>query len=106
MGNLIERIKQEQASPGLEKFIEEFYNDRITDLKIIQKRLKVMDLESIKEYGHKWKGFCEPYGFQYLGVLGEVLEEKILTGHNLKSLESIVEEIEEYLILKGKYLGL
>ena len=106
MENLVERIKQEKASPRLEKFVEEFYNDRITDFKIIQTRMKVKDLETIKDYGHKWKGFCEPYGFEYLGVLGEVLEEKILAGISSKSLESIVEEIEEYLILKGKHLGL
>ncbi len=98
------KISEEKASPGLEKFAKEFFQDRCSELSLMQESLKRKDFEGIRKVAHKWKGFCTPYGFHYLENLSQEVE-KVASEKDFVKISSLLEEISSYLEEKGKFLG-
>ena len=96
-------LKNEKASPGLEGFADEFLNDRLAELSIMKKYIETSELEPIGKLAHKWKGFCTPYGFNFLEVLSESLE-KTAGELNIDGCTTILNQISEYLVAKEKIL--
>lgn len=98
-------ILNEKPQKGLEKFVDEFYNDRIAELGQLQDSFKRLDYDFIRGLAHKWKGFSQPYGFDALASLSEDLEESSLA-HDQERSRQLIASIAKYLENKGKLLKL
>lgn len=98
-------LSEEKVTPGLEKFVEEFFYDRVKELDQIKVCLKKNDLETIRKIAHQWKGFSEPYGFQCLGVLSRTLEHQA-ENKAVEEVSQLLSEISRYFKLKKSALGL
>lgn len=98
-------INDEAASPGLENFVFEFYCDRLRELEQMCCFIRRGDLKAIGEISHRWKGYCDPYGFQTLARLGGELEHSCASGEHRRS-QLLIKAIASYLELKGKGLKL
>lgn len=98
-------LSKEKASPGLEEFVLEFYEDRIAELSEMHKFLANHDFSSVQVLAHKWRGFSKPYGFDYLESLSISLEVSS-KGEDLHQSNSLLEKISEYLEQKREFLGL
>ena len=96
-------IESEKALPGLEEYSKEFLSDRVGELEEMRHFLNTADLEQVRRMAHKWKGFCAPYGFNYLETLSCSLEKTAEKMDAVKSLE-LINQISEYLIKKENYL--
>jgi HPt (histidine-containing phosphotransfer) domain-containing protein len=60
--------------PGFEVFHDEFLAERKLELNHLRAALDSRDFKVLAQMGHKWKGFCAPYGFQELSELSVKLE--------------------------------
>ncbi len=85
----------EEVTPGLEPFIEGFFEDRKKDLAELKSQIQTENYDSARKIAHNWKGFCEPYGFGQLGVLAAELE-KVLTVKDEQSVHQLVDQIDWY----------
>ncbi len=103
--NVQHLINDEAVSPGLEKYVPEFYQDRVKELETIQSLIGSNDLESIRAITHRWKGYSAPYGFHTLARLGSDLEVCCLGGEVNRS-QLLIKNISDYLALKGQSLSL
>lgn len=97
--NFNQIIKQEKPVNGLEPYMKEFANDRLSDLKEISSLINDNDLENIAKIAHKWKGFCEPYGFNHLAYLAKNLE-KACKSNEKASVKQFFSDISNYLSVK------
>ena len=64
----------EKPLEGLESFYVEFLTNRENELRELQTALANSNFTAIAEIAHRWKGFCEPYGFGQLGNIAKELE--------------------------------
>jgi hypothetical protein len=88
--------QNETPYEGLEELVEGFLNERLREYPIIVKCLLSKDYASIKSYMHKWKGFCEPYGFGPLGDLSRQLESEA-EKKSFSDCELLLQKIHTYL---------
>lgn len=102
---LTNKILSEKAEPGLEKFLNEFYNDRVEDLRNIILLMDQGKLPEIGKIAHQWKGYSAPYGFHHLGLLGSQLETSC-NEPNSDTARNLINEVSVYLDLKNKHLNL
>lgn len=93
------KYKDKPVNPGLEKFVGEFCDDRVSELLLMQQAFAQKDFKQISELAHKWKGFCEPYGFSSLGSFAKDIE-KSCKPEDQSSLQSLLNEVENYLTYK------
>ena len=98
-------LQGESPAPGLESFVPEFFRARRADFADIRLYLAERDFESLLKLAHKWRGFCEPYGFARLGDLAGELEEQGKQ-RNLAGCEKIAEQMDSYLCWKQEKLSL
>jgi HPt (histidine-containing phosphotransfer) domain-containing protein len=98
-------MTNEKAAPGLESFMIEFYHDRISELAEMNESLDKKDFETIRQYAHKWKGFCVPYGFHGLEALSIELEESCL-GQNIENISGLLAKVSHYMSEKKKVLNI
>ncbi len=82
--------------PGFEVFHDEFLTTRREELVSIKAALALGEFKTLKDFGHKWKGFCNPYGFQELGEMAIEMEEA--AENRLTDVcQAILIRIDEYL---------
>lgn len=98
-----EIVKNEKPLEALESFSEEFLNDRLAEFKSLEQFEQSKDYSEIKSLAHKWKGFCEPYGFNELGKLSTKLEDELKL-NNVDKTTHLINEIRQYLIAKKDYI--
>lgn len=84
---------------GLEVFHDEFCEDRLNEFQDFETFLDTGQFNRIEEISHKWKGFCEPYGFQTLGIFAKQLEELCVT-KDKSQISKLFVEIQTYLKTK------
>jgi len=60
--NLADETVPDQLMP----LINDFIQDRITELKSFEQFIEKNNFEEIRKVAHKWKGFSAPYGFNFL----------------------------------------
>lgn len=96
-------IADEKASPGLEEFSLEFHGDRVQEVNLILELVSKKDLDAVRKIAHKWKGFCEPYGFNFLEELSINLERAAID-KNLSQIENTINDIVSYLKEKEVYI--
>jgi len=96
-------IKNEKPSDGLEEFVEEFFNDRLKEMKVLKEMIDHKKLSDIKSLAHRWKGFCKPYGFNLLGDLSINLEKAAIS-KDFESCHVIFEQMCSYLNIKKSFL--
>lgn len=54
--------------------IPSFLNERNKEIIVLTAALQKEDFNQLQSIAHKWKGFCEPYGFKDLAELAISLE--------------------------------
>ena len=93
----------EKAVEGLESFIPGFYKDRVADYEQLKGFYEKKSYEDIKKLAHRWKGFCDPYGFGKLTIISKSLEEEC-EKHNIDqgTVQKLINEVKDYLEIKGK----
>ncbi len=91
-------LKPEAEIPldGFEAFYDEFLTNRKEELIILKEALAAGNFKILVEYGHKWKGFCSPYGFQELSELSILMEQSALKA-DAQGCQAILVRIDEYL---------
>lgn len=85
----------EEVTPGLEPFVEGFFEDRKKDLVQLKSQIESENFDSARKIAHNWKGFCEPYGFAQLGLLAAELE-KGLREDDKVSVQKVIGQIDWY----------
>lgn len=91
----------EKPLPGLEPFFDEFLRDRTEECNgELSTALATSDFEAIRRLAHKWKGFCEPYGFGGLGQMAIRLEQQA-AAQNMAECQKLFEQIQAYLATKA-----
>lgn len=96
-------IENDAPIPGLEQFVNEFYQDRVLEFNEMQEFRKEKRFEDIRKLAHKWKGFCAPYGFQGLESLSTELEVECKSS-NVEKIDELISKISKYMIEKGKII--
>ena len=96
-------ISNEKPAPGLEEFVLEFLEDRLSEFQTLNESFSKKDFEGLRAMAHKWKGFCAPYGFNYLEVLSIKLEE-LASNKNSSEVDGVLNDISQYLGEKEKIL--
>ncbi len=81
---------------GFEVFHDEFLKSRREELIGLKAALAAGDFKALEDCGHKWKGFCNPYGFQELGEMAIEMEGAAKDRSN-DSCFLIIKRIEDYL---------
>lgn len=94
----------EKPSPGVEKFLGEFYQDRREELDQLKVLSKEVNYSEVKKIVHRWKGFCAPYGFNTLGEIAKEIQKSIEV-EDYAHINTLLEEIELYLNDKAKELS-
>lgn len=92
----IRNPEKEIALPGFEVFHVEFLESRREELVLLKASLAAGDFKALEVCGHKWKGFCNPYGFQELGEMAIEMEE-LAERKSSDSCDALLKRIEEYL---------
>lgn len=92
----IRNPENEIALPGFEVFHEEFLQSRKEELVVIKASFAAGDFKALEDCGHKWKGFCNPYGFQELGEMAIEMEEAA-EKRDFDVCNGLLKRIEEYL---------
>lgn len=82
--------------PGFEVFHQDFLSERKAELNLLRSALKASDFKALVQMGHKWKGFCAPYGFQELAELASNLEAAALES-NESLCSDLLSDISAYL---------
>lgn len=98
-----EIVKNEKPLEALESFSEEFLNDRLSEFKNLEEFELAKNYSEIQSLAHKWKGFCEPYGFNELGKLSTKLEDELKL-QNVDKTTHLINEIRQYLNAKRDYI--
>ena len=96
-------VKDERPLEGLEGFSEGFLKDRLKEYNDLLNFLETQNYQEIRALSHKWKGFCEPYGFQKLGDLSAHLEEASKK-ENVNEITQTIDQIKQYLDAKREYI--
>ncbi|MCB9091992.1 MAG: Hpt domain-containing protein [Halobacteriovoraceae bacterium] len=94
-----EKIENEKPQSGLEKYQQEFLQDRFDELQDIKDYLVKEEYTALQKMAHKWKGFSEPYGFHHLAELSRNLEKSAQKNMS-EECDNILSEIQEYLVIK------
>ncbi len=81
---------------GLEELVDKFLLDRKKEYVILTEALNNKEFNTIKDYMHKWKGFCRPYGFGPLVELSVDLETYAIE-KSYPNCEKKLAEIKKYL---------
>lgn len=89
----------EKPLEGLESFYSEFLTNRELELQELQSALAAQNFTTIAEISHRWKGFCEPYGFGQLGKIAKELEEMAKL-QDAKQCHGLLATVEDYLAHK------
>ena len=97
-------IEDEKVTKGLEEYVDEFVEDRTHELESLKISLENDDFESIREVTHRWKGFCAPYGFNFLEKMSLEIE-KYISSKDKEQLNNAFKNIESYLILKKEAIS-
>ena len=107
---LSKKILTENYEPQLKPFVEEFFQDRCSDLEVLKSEIKAGNWLEAKKLAHNWKGYAKPYGFAYLGELGAEIEkiasENPSSQKDRDNIEQLVETVGEYLKLKADQFNL
>jgi HPt (histidine-containing phosphotransfer) domain-containing protein len=93
------KYNDKPVNPGLEKFVAEFCDDRCNELDVMRQAFAQKNFTQISELAHKWKGFCEPYGFSSLGNYAIDIEKNCKL-QSLSDLQALLNEVENYLKYK------
>ena len=93
----IKNPSAEIALPGFEVFHEEFLTSRKEELIALRAATAGKDFKALTQMAHKWKGFCDPYGFQELAQQAIKLD---IAAQNANS--SLCAELLDQI---GAYLG-
>ena len=93
------KYNDKPVNPGLEKFVAEFCDDRCNELTMMRQAFAQKDFTEISALAHKWKGFCEPYGFSSLGNYAIDIEKNCKT-ESVPNLQALLDEVENYLTYK------
>lgn len=80
----------------LEEIIPQFLTKRKEEVPLMFESLKEKNFSDLRAYGHKLKGSCGGYGFDFLGALGAKIEKASLA-QDLNEITAILKEIEYYL---------
>lgn len=99
MKRIISNPASEIPMKGLETFYGEFKSTRKEELLILQTALVNNDFGILSSMAHKWKGFCEPYGFGELAVMSDELESSAKNQDRV-ACQHLLDSIEEYLASK------
>lgn len=91
-------VNDQPPQDALAEFQEEFLTDRKTEVSEFLNDSK-LPLEKIKETAHKWKGFCDPYGFQNLTLYAKDIEKAVLNSEESECLK-LLKEVDLYLSKK------
>lgn len=98
-----DQIKNENPEAGLEVFLDEFIDDRYSDLEKLWLALELKKFSEIKDIAHRLKGFCAPYGFNLLEKISIELE-KVALDKDLNKATKYITQMSEYLELKKENL--
>jgi HPt (histidine-containing phosphotransfer) domain-containing protein len=85
-----------QPPEELLEFIPSFLENRRNELEEMNDFLHQKDFISISKTAHKWKGICQPYGFDDLGTYAIRLEKAAQQNH-LADCKDILTNIKTYL---------
>ena len=85
-----------QPPEELLEFIPSFLENRRNELEEMQGFVQQEDFVSISKTAHKWKGICQPYGFDDLGAFAIRLEGAAQQNH-LADCKDILTIIRTYL---------
>lgn len=100
MTKLLEEIvKNEKPVSGLEKYTLEFTKDRLQDFEHLNQYILQKDFKSISKVAHQWKGYSEPYGFNYLAELAKELELSC-SSENTSKTQELLGVVSLYLNMK------
>lgn len=99
----LEAIKSEKATQGLEDYLPEFVQDRVSELDQLRDACEEKNFELIRSTAHKWKGYAIPYGFNYLDQLARKLEASA-SASKLDECEELLNELSEYLKVKQELI--
>lgn len=89
--------QRETPEKILEPFVADFIKDRNQEIAGLEDSLDQNDWEALRKTGHRWKGFCAPYGFGGLEDLSIELEKGAETesqtdcANTLKAIKSYLE---------------
>lgn len=97
-------FKDEKPLEGLEPFVVEFCNDRISEVNYLATQLQQKKFTEITNLSHKWKGFSSPYGFNYLETLAIELHSKSKS-EDYESCKNLIKQTQEYLEQKKILIG-
>lgn len=101
--NHLMQIENEKPEPGMEPYMLEFFNNRVKELAQIKTSLDNNQLDEIQKKTHAWKGFSRPFGFNHLETLAIELESAVRQ-NDLEECKKLIDQIEDYLNQKQKYL--
>lgn len=90
----------EKPLEGLESFYEEFLTSRKKELNELQSALNEKNYTFIAEVAHRWKGFCEPYGFGQLAKIARDIET-YAKDNQADNCQQLLKQAEDYLNYKS-----
>ncbi|MGA8049490.1 MAG: Hpt domain-containing protein [Burkholderiales bacterium] len=80
----------------LEDLIPMFMSNRKKELETLRSALAALDLEQLRQLGHRMKGVGNSYGFEKVSVLGKRIEDGARSGDRA-ALETCIAEYDEFL---------
>lgn len=87
------QIEKIECLPELIEYLPEFIRDRENEYVDLGRFLEQENFEKIRAIAHRWRGFCAPYGFRYLGELALELEIQSEC-QNIKECSLLLEKIQ------------
>lgn len=89
-----------QETVAVEKILSDlvpsFLKNKVHDLTLINALMQQHEYIEIKKIGHKWKGACPSYGFEYLGEVGKQFEI-LVQNQDYESLQTLIDTLPDYL---------
>lgn len=95
----LEVIHKERPVKMLKQYETEFLEDRKTEMQTLKEFLTQSNLNAIKQIAHKWRGFSQPFGFNFLSESSIKLEE-ICEKKDIEECWNIYAKIQNYLEIK------
>jgi len=80
----------------LEDLIPMFMSNRKKELVTLRSALTALDLEQLRQLGHRMKGVGNSYGFEKVSLLGKRIEDGARSGDRA-ALEACIAEYDDYL---------
>lgn len=80
----------------LADLIPTFMSNRKKELQTLRSALKALDLEQLRQLGHRMKGVGNSYGFEKVSLLGKQIEDGARSGDRL-ALEACIADYDDYL---------